>query len=340
MNRPPKKWFYHHLKLAKQEKRITNPAAFVGWLWYHHLTPEQKIKHLTKKDLRRELLKYYTLGHGSACEEKAETTYGAKMKKKKKARKAKRRLSKKQLKALQRGRKVLKHLRTGREISEPKEPIIIKTGGLGMSKRKGKGKRVKHIVYGFEGAGFEGRKRRGKGKRGRGGRFLGFDGGGINFMNVITDVAGLLGGALLGGQISKMLPVKNNLVKALIPTAAGIAGNTYRPIARQRFLQRASLGLLLVGAANVVKNFWPNAPLLQGETAEDLAAQIDNLPDEERAVLGLLPARETVRGEDGAAEEESDTYGAMPASETAGEEGAEEEELQSGEPMNLSPASM
>jgi len=326
MNKPPKKWWYSTVAKLKKLPRISDPAKAAGWLWYHHLTPEKKIAALTKKDLRRELLKYYTgIGHGSTCEEKAETTYGSRMKKK---HRKKKHLTQKQLKSLRQGRKILKHLRTGRKVAEDKEPIIIKEGRLMAGKGK-KGKRVKHTIYG-DPSGFEGKKS-GK-KRGKRGRYMHGAGGKFNIMETGADLIGLIGGAVIGSAAGKFTPIKNNIVKSLVPFSLGIIGIAVPLLSKMRFVNRLALGSLTIGGISLLRIVWPDAPLLAGETAETVAAAIDNLDDEQRAIMGLLPAPET------AGEGEDEFTGEMPASETAGgEDGRGDFE---GEDAPLSPAHM
>lgn len=312
MNRPPKKWFYHHLKLAQREPRISDPKRFVGWLWYHHLTPKQKIKNLTKKDLQRELLKYYTSGVLGNCKKTAELTYGkSRMKKRAKKHRTKKHPSKKQLAALRKGRKVLSYIRTGRKVAEDKEPLIIKEGSLMAGKKKGrKGKRVKHVVYGFEGT--EGTKKRGRGKKRGHGSYMHGAGKGFDALGLLTDLTGLLSGAIVGAFAGKIIPIQKLWVKSLGPVALGVAGVSIPQVSRIRFVNRMALGSLLVGGGGIIKNFWPAMPMLSGETAETVAAAIDGLGEEERAILGLLPAPET------AGEEDEDGMG--EATETAGYE--------------------
>jgi hypothetical protein len=325
MNKPPKKWWYSTVAKLKKLPHITDPAKAAGWLWYHHLTPEKKIAALTKKDLRRELLKYYTgIGHGSSCEEKAETTYGGKAMKKKRHKKKK--LTQKQLKSLRQGRKILKHLRTGRKIAEDREPIIIKEGRLMAGKRK-KGKKVKHTIYGNP-SGFEGK--RGK-KRGSRGRYMHGASEKFNIIETGADVIGLIGGAVIGSAAGKFTPIKNNIAKSLVPFSLGIIGIAVPLLSKMRFVNRLALGSLTIGGMSLLRIVWPAAPLLAGETAETVAAAIDNLDDEQRAIMGLLPAPET------AGEGDDEFTGEMPASETAGEDGRGDFE---GEDAPLSPAHM
>lgn len=325
MNRPPRKWWYDTVKKLKKIPRISDPAKVTGWLWYHHLTPEMKIKQLTKKDLQRELAKYYTglKGHNAICrayeeqtEKEKETespSFGKGSRMKKRPHK-KKKLTAKQKHALKQGRKILKHLRTGRKVSEDKEPIIIKEGSLMSGKKRGKkGKRHSGEP---EGMGMEGRK---KGKREKRGRYLHGAADGFKPLDLATDGIALLTGALIGGFTGNLIPIKNSYVKALAPLGLGVVTVSIPQLSKVRFMNRAALGSITVALVSMLRNLWPKAPLLSGETAETVAAAIDNLDDEQRAVMGLIPARETA-GDDG--DEESDGMGAVPYSETAGDDGA------------------
>lgn len=318
MNRPPKKWWYDTVKKLRKIPRIDNPAKVAGWLWYHQLTPKQRIKKLTKKDLQREILKYYTSRIGRCKDDTAGE------RKKMKPRKAKKhKISKKQLAALARGRKVLKYLRTGRRIAEPREPIIIKEG-FSMDGKKKKGKKRAATSYGFEGK----KKRKQSAPRDLHGELKGFDP-----LGLLTDLSGGLAGAITGSFLGGIVPIKNAYIKASIPIIGGMTILSIPAAAKIRFFSRAGLGALIIGCAAIVKNLLPKIPLLSGANdAEGVAAAIDALPTEEKEILGLMPPTETA--------------GEMPRSETAGEgyEDGDEEYAAAGdfvpEEAPLSPATM
>jgi hypothetical protein len=39
--KPPKKWFYQMVKKVKS-KKVTNPEAVVGHIWYHRMKPAKR----------------------------------------------------------------------------------------------------------------------------------------------------------------------------------------------------------------------------------------------------------------------------------------------------------
>jgi hypothetical protein len=279
MNKPPKKWWYSTVDRLKKISTITNPPAAAGWLWYHHLTPAQKIKALPKKDLQREMLKYYTSLKGNCTKDTG--TMG---------KKHSRRLSAAQKKSLAKGRKVLYSLRKGRKISEPKEPILIREGVMSGKKRKSKkmhgefiGKKhrptVRHVISGKH----------------LHGASSGFDPAGLGL-----DLAGILSGAIGLSFVASLVPLKNAKIKTLIPLLAGIIGLSMPKIARNRFLNRASLGALSIGGYTLMKNLVPQIPLMgAADTAEGIGYAIDNLSPDEKAILGIAPAQLDYAGEAG-----------------------------------------
>ena len=285
MNRPPKKWWYDTVKKLRALPGISDPAKAAGWLWYHHLPPKRKIIELSKKDLQKELLKYYTgLGHTPACKQYEENTTGGTMKKKhktKKTRKAKTRtLTAAQKKALKQGRKILKYLRTGRKISPAKEPLIIREGTFM------KGKKKKSAKKSFTAGGFEGKKKYHKRPRARlHGELGGFDAVGLG-----SDIIGLIAGAIAGSALAKFIPIKNVYLKALVPIGLGAIAISIPQLSRIRIAQRAGLGALAIGGYAMTKTAFPKLPLMAGvEDAEGVARAIDGLPEEEKALLGIMP---------------------------------------------------
>ncbi len=284
MNRPPKKWWYDTVKILSRIKRISNPAKAAGWLWYHRLSPAQKIKKLTKKDLQKELLKYYTgIGHNSTCTKYTENTSRKSAMKKKHQKK---KISAKQKKSLKAGRKVLSYLRTGRKVSPAKEPIIIKEGYfMAAKKHRKKGKHVKHVIYGKPG-GMEGRKKRRHGKR----SYLHGDMGGFDALNLGIDLIGGILGAVIGSATAGLVPIKNQYLKALVPLAIGGTLVSIPQLSKIRFMHRTGLGSFFIGGYAMVKAAFPKIPLMAGvEDAEGIGRAIDALPEEEKALLGIAP---------------------------------------------------
>lgn len=248
-------------------------------------------KQYRKSRAKYEMNKRGFEGHGPGC--KKDETMGKHFK-----RKSKKRISEKQKKALAKGRNVLSYLRTGRLVSEPKEPLLIKEGFLmAKGKRKMSAKQKAALAmgrkraaakrsHGFEG--FEGRKK----KRATVKHSIVMRGGdpGPDIAGIGVDLAGLLAGAIGLSFIAGMVPIKNPKFKALIPIAAGIAGLFFPAIASNRFGSRAALGGLAIGGYSLTKQLVPKLPLMgAADTAEGIGAAIENLPEEEKAILGIIP---------------------------------------------------
>lgn len=213
--------------------------------------------------------------------------------------KSKKRLSEKQKRALAKGRNVLNYLRRGRHVSEPKEPILIKEGFfMAKAKRRmsskqkaalarGRARAAANRMHGIGGMGGGKKKRRPTVKHQvilRGGD------PGPDIAGIGVDLAGLLAGAIGLSFVAGMVPIKNPKFKALIPIAAGIAGLFIPAIASNRFGSRAALGGLAIGGYSLTKQIVPKLPLMGAtDTAEGIGAAIENLPEEEKAILGILP---------------------------------------------------
>lgn len=265
-----------------------------------------------KKTLQRRRGKYYNkskaTGHFPGCT-KAGTAGAPAMKKTKK------RLSARQRAALAKGRKVLKGLRKGRKISEPKEPIVLKKGEIVMDGRKSKKSRRKTAKryhggeFGrkkYHGGEFGRRKRRSR----KAGRFLGEFGGGFDLAGIGTDAAGIVAGAVGASFVTRLIPIKQTLLQALVPIALGGFVVSNPKWSKQRLINRIGLGALAVGGLAITKALAPKLPLLSGaDTAEGVGIAIDNLPAEEKAILGLLP---DYSGEAGTDYQGTDYQGAEP----------------------------
>jgi hypothetical protein len=247
-------------------------------------------KQYRKSRAEHEMKRRGLLGHGPGC--KAAETMGKHYKGK-----SKKHLSENQKKALAKGRKVLNYLRTGRQVSEPKEPLLIKEGFfMAKKRRKMSGKHKAALARG---------RKRYAAKRSHG--FEGFSGGRKRkprVSHVVTmhgaskpdiagmgvDLAGLLAGAIGLSLIASMIPIKNPKFKALIPMVAGFAGMFVPMIAGNRFTSRAALGSIAIGGYSLTKQLVPKMPLMgAADTAEGIGAAIENLPPEEKAILGIIP---------------------------------------------------
>jgi hypothetical protein len=192
----------------------------------------------------------------------------------------------------------LNYLRTGRQISEPKEPLLIKEGFLmakgkrKMSKKqkaalaRGRKRAAAKRSHGFEG--YAGGKKRRKPRVSHVVTMHG-DPGSVA-VDTAIDLSGLLAGAIGLSLLSSVIPVKKPLIRPLIAMAAGIFG-LFVPVLREnRFGNRAALGSLSIGSYSLLKQLAPKMPLMgAADTAEGIGAAIENLPPEEKAILGILP---------------------------------------------------
>ena len=272
MRRPPKKWFYDTLKALSKNPKIKDAKGAVANIWYHKLTAAKKRMILKAEEKGKKAGR--KLGTYPGCKKTENAATSGKYKK------GKKRLSDKQKRALAKGRKVLNYIRTGRHVSEPLEPILIKEGFL-MAKGKGKKKHGKktHGMAGMEG--------KGKvrvihkvlhGDPGPGGLGLG------------VDIAGLLAGAIGLSFVASFIPIKQPKIKALIPIIAGLAGLFVPAVNKNRFANRAALGAIAIGSYSMTKQLVPQIPLMgAADTAEGIGNAIMALPPEEKAILGILP---------------------------------------------------
>lgn len=175
-----------------------------------------------------------------------------------------------------------------------------------MAKRKSRKAKKMH--------GFEGKARRSR-------RYHGLAGGKkhrrarryhgapkMDIMGFATDIISVGAGAVGASFIAQKVPVANAKIKALIPIALGL-GIGLTKFGRNRMAKSAAGGMIAVGTLSLVKQFFPTVPLLSGaDDAETVAGAIDALPEEEKALLGMV-----VSGVDGAVIEGDDdapeTYG-------------------------------
>lgn len=113
---------------------------------------------------------------------------------------------------------------------------------------------------------------------------------GLDLAGIGVDLAGLLAGAIGLSFVAGMVPIKNPKFKALVPILAGIAALSFPKVSSVRFINRAALGSLAIGGYSLTKQLVPKLPLMGAtDTAEGIGAAIENLPDEEKAILGILP---------------------------------------------------
>jgi hypothetical protein len=258
---------------------------------------------MKKKNLTDKAKKKYNkkrIGHFPGCTKGSPAAMGKHYKKGR----SKKTLSAKQKKSLHQGRKVLSYLRTGRKIAEPKEPILIKEGYIMEGKKKGHKKAAKHHkkMHGFEGG------KKGKKVHHKVTHYV--SGAGFDPAGLAVDLAGLLAGAIGLSFVASLVPIKDAKMKTAIPILAGILGLSLPKLSKHRFINRAALGSLSIGGYSLVKQFLPQIPLMGAtDTAEGIGYAIDNLPPEEKAILGIAPAQIAYEGA---------TAGEMPGAGTNG----------------------
>lgn len=135
--------------------------------------------------------------------------------------------------------------------------------------------------------GFEGKARRTRRSRRSVRRFSGARIGGVNVMGIGTDVVGMAGGAVAGSAVAKFVPIADPRIKALIPLLLGIVLSSMK-FAKSRIMQAVATGSTAVGVISLVRQFLPNVPMLAGAaSAEDIIASVNQLPPEEKAMLGF-----------------------------------------------------
>lgn len=84
-------------------------------------------------------------------------------------------------------------------------------------------------------------------------------------------VAGAIGGSLL----SNMAPIADPRIKAALPLVAGIAiGMTN--LSKKKQIAAMASGMIIIGGVSLVKQFFPNIPLLAGEEEyEEIPEEIE-----------------------------------------------------------------
>jgi hypothetical protein len=262
-----------------------------------------------------------------------------------------RKTSAKQKMALKGGRRLLKTLRKARKIAEPLEPIYITKGRTGVqamkkaAHKKHDAKKPRPQVYHVL----------------RGEPFGGLSTAKVKPMEQLlsfgVDSASLLGGAVVSSFGSNKLPIKNAKIRALIPIGIGLAA-MLSPFGKNRIVRAAALGSTTVGLFSLLRSLVPALPLLSGEeSAETIAAAIDRLPEEEKAILGItdqspetadgeykeMAAEEDLSAEDDMSGADNETFEAVNGAES--EEVSSEytemaEEEMSGVPGYISPSSI
>jgi hypothetical protein len=215
------------------------------------------------------------------------------------------------LKISRRKHKRLSAAKTLRVIPEKLEPIIIKGGSI-MKRRKGRKARKIHGMAGksrrhsrrVSGLVVSGRRTR------RARRYHGSTAGRkLNVAALTTEIVGVGAGAVAGSFIANKVPGVNAKMKAFIPIALGV-GIGMTKYGRSPIVKSALAGSIAVGTLALVKAFFPTLPLLTGtDDAESVMGVIDNLPDEEKALLGMVVNPE-MEGEDDTGVE---TYGVVDA---------------------------
>ncbi len=149
--------------------------------------------------------------------------------------------------------------------------------------RRARRKSVRHYG-GFEG----GRKRRSRRSRRSRARLYGFSMKSINPVGIATQIAGVGAGAVAGSFAAKYVPIANPKIKALIPILLGIVLPMLPKVGRMKIMADIATGSIAIGTISLVRQFLPSVPLLAGaESAESVVAAMNQLPDEQKAILGI-----------------------------------------------------
>ena len=140
-------------------------------------------------------------------------------------------------------------------IPPSQEPLIITKGESIMSGRR----RRRHHKKACRSYGFEGRKRHRRSRR----RYYGADR--ASPTNTVINGAVAVGGGVLASMASHYIPVTNAKLKALVPVAIGAVLAMLPMTRRNKMLQSAALGAVVVGGMSLVRQLAPNVPLLTGD---------------------------------------------------------------------------
>jgi hypothetical protein len=220
----------------------------------------------------------------------------------------KRKVSKKVLDALRRGRAKLfakrkkrkstsgRRRSVSRRIPERLEPIIITKGVMGMEGKR-KRKKAKRRYHGeLLGARKKSRRRyhgefgggelfgaRKKSRRRR--RYYHGEPGGKGIMKNVMHAGMIAAGGIGGAFAAKFIPIPNAKIKAAVPLILGV-GLGMLKIARKPAIANLATGAAAVGILSLVKAFVPSIPTLAGD--EYMGDEV-YLPSsgEEAAMLGI-----------------------------------------------------
>lgn len=183
-------------------------------------------------------------------------------------------------------RKSVSHKR----ITTAQEPIIFTKGKTMARKRRTHKRKVsrkahrKAVTYGR-------RVRRVSRKKTYRRRYHGGMGK-LRPVAIMTEVAGLAGGAIAGSYLAKIVPIANTKIKALIPILAGVVLGQMK-FGRSGIGKDAAQGMIAIGSLSLARQFVPQIPVFAGvESAQELLTSIQGLSAEEQALLGYDGASE------------------------------------------------
>jgi len=185
------------------------------------------------------------------------------------------------------------------------QPLIL-SGGKKMSKRrktvrspakrrkparkKSSGTKSVSVFTGFEGSNKQ-KPAKARHKH-RKHSFMSGVGGKSGVMSAVMDGSAVVGGVIGASAISKLVPVANPKVKALIPVALGI-GLGMTKIGKSGIGKNIAIGAVAIGILNLVKQFAPALPLM----GEEYFGIPTELSSEESAVLGIPYQGELIEGQ-------------------------------------------
>lgn len=185
-----------------------------------------------------------------------------------------------------RKRKSVSHKR----ITTANEPIIF-TKGTTMARRRKTHKRKATRKASRKVATYGRRVRRVSRKKSYRRRYHGGMGK-LRPVAILTEVAGLAGGAIAGSFLAKIVPIANTKIKALIPIVAGVALGQLK-FGRSGIGKDMASGMITIGSLSLARQFVPQIPVFAGvESAQELLTSVQGLSAEEQALLGYDGASE------------------------------------------------
>jgi hypothetical protein len=173
-----------------------------------------------------------------------------------------------------------------KRINTALEPSLFTKGSCTMSKKRKTRKARKTIRRASRAVSVYGRRVKHRKVSRRARRYHGGAMGKLRPIAIITEVAGLAGGAIAGSYLAKVVPIANTKIKALIPILAGVVIGQMK-FGRSGIGKDLAAGSIAVGALSLARQFVPQIPVFAGvESAQELLTSIQGLSPEEQTLLG------------------------------------------------------